>query len=95
VFRSTWDMTRHDALMLSEETNKALARCRGDWAIYLQADEALHEVDIPVIRRAIERAHPTRTEAFSLLYDHFYGSCETYKDDHPVSCMPIAGQLIP
>ncbi len=81
VFRSTWDMTRHDGLMLSEETNKALARCQGDWAIYLQADEALHEVDMPVVRRAIEQAQATRTEAFSLLYYHFYSSCQTYKDD--------------
>lgn len=81
VFRSTWDLTRRDGLTLSEETNKALAKCSGDWAIYLQADEVLHEADRPVVRTALERAHGTRVEALSLLYYHFYGSYQTYKDD--------------
>lgn len=81
VFRSTWDLTKRDGLTLSEETNKALARCQGDWAVYLQADEVLHEADVPRVRAAIERAHGTRTEALSLLYYHFYGSYQTYKDD--------------
>jgi len=81
VFRSTWDMTKRDGLTLSEETNKALARCRGDWAIYLQADEVLHEADVPGVRAALDRAHGTRVEALSLLYYHFYGSYQTYKDD--------------
>jgi len=81
VFRSTWDMNKRDGLTLSEETNKALARCRGDWGLYLQSDEVLHEADLPVMRTALERAHGTRVEALSLLYYHFYGSCQTYKDD--------------
>jgi hypothetical protein len=81
VFRSTWDMAKRDGLTLSEETNKALARCRGEWAIYLQADEVLHEADCSVVRAALDRAHHTRVEAMSLLYYHFYGSYDTYKDD--------------
>ncbi len=81
VFRSAWDLTKRDGLTLSEETNKALTRCRGDWAIYLQADEVLHEGDLPVVRAALARAQDTRVEALSLLYYHFYGSYQTYKDD--------------
>jgi len=81
VFRSTWDMTKRDGLTLSEETNKALARCRGDWAIYLQADEVLHEEELPEVRAALARARHTRVEALSLRYYHFYGSYQTYKDD--------------
>lgn len=81
VFRSTWDMTRRDGLTLSEETNKALARCRGEWAIYLQADEVLHEAELPMLRATLDRYQGTRVEALSLLYYHFYGSYQTYKDD--------------
>jgi hypothetical protein len=93
VFRSTWDLTRRDGLTLSEETNKALARCRGDWAIYLQADEVLHEADLPVVRAALERAQGTRVEALSLRYYHFYGSYQTYKDD-PRHWYPRATRIV-
>ena len=81
AFRSTWDLNKHDGLTLSEETNKALALCRGEWAIYLQADEVLHERDLPALRAALERYREGRTEALSLRYYHFYGSYQTYKDD--------------
>lgn len=81
AFRSTWDLTKSDGLTLSEETNKALARCDGDWAIYLQADEVLHETDAPALRAALQRYRTGRTEALSLRYYHFYGSYGAYKDD--------------
>jgi len=81
AFRSTWDMTKRDGLTLSEETNKAMTRCRGAWGVYLQADEVLHEAELPSLRAVIERYDGTRVEALSLLYYHFYGSYQTYKDD--------------
>lgn len=81
AFRSTWDLTKRDGLTLSEETNKALARCDGEWAVYLQADEVLHEAELPVLRAAMERYRTGRIEALSLRYYHFYGSYQTYKDD--------------
>ncbi len=39
IVESTWDdaMTK-DGLLFSKETNVALARCIGDWAMYVQAD---------------------------------------------------------
>lgn len=81
AFRSTWDAAKRDGLALSEETNKALARCDGAWAVYLQADEVLHEADLPGLRAAMARYRPGRVEALSLRYYHFYGSYQTYKDD--------------
>lgn len=81
AFRSTWDLTKPDALTLSEETNKALSRCDGEWAIYLQADEVLHEADAPVLRAALKRYSSGRTETLSLRYLHFYGSYGAYQDD--------------
>lgn len=55
VFESDWDDTlREGGRILSIQSNRALDRCSGDWAIYLQADEVLHEEDYPQIRRSME-----------------------------------------
>ena len=81
AFRSTWDLTRREGLTLSEETNKALALCDGDWAIYLQADEVLHEEEAPAFRAALAKYRSGGVQALSLRYYHFYGSYQTYKDD--------------
>lgn len=81
AFRSTWDTTTRDGLVLSQETNKALVRCQGDWAVYLQADEVLHEHELPALRAALERYRDSRIETMSLLYHHFYGSYHIVMDD--------------
>ena len=38
------------------QSNLALDQCTGDWAFYVQADEVVHEDDLPLIVRAMERA---------------------------------------
>jgi hypothetical protein len=81
LFRSTWDMgKREGGLVLSEETNKALGRCRGDWALYIQADEAMHEDDLEVLRASMLRHSQGRVEGLNLRYLHFYGSYQTLQD---------------
>ncbi|HEY6084066.1 MAG TPA: hypothetical protein VIU63_01640 [Nitrospira sp.] len=55
IVESVWDETlRKDGLIYSQQTNIALAHCRGDWALYMQADEVMHEEDLPVLRHALE-----------------------------------------
>lgn len=51
--------------------------CTGDWAFYLEADEVLHEEDLPTIHASMER-HLDQTEVEALVFDyyHFYGSPE-------------------
>ena len=80
AFRTTWDLDRRENV-LSDETNKALDRCTGDWAVYLQADEVLHEHDLPLVRASLERYQHTRVEGLSFRYLHFYGSYETVQDN--------------
>ncbi|TLY36235.1 MAG: glycosyltransferase, partial [Nitrospirae bacterium] len=54
MIESVWDETlRKDGLIYSQQTNIALAQCTGDWAFYLQADEVVHEDDLPAIRAAM------------------------------------------
>jgi hypothetical protein len=49
--------------------------------VYLQADEVLHEAELPLLRELLVRYRHSRVEAFSLLYYHFFGSYATYKDE--------------
>jgi hypothetical protein len=81
-FRTVWDMSKHEGgLVLSEQTNLALAQCSGDWAVYLQTDEVLHEEEIDLIRGRL-RAHLNQaTEGLSFSYLHFYGSYSTVQDN--------------
>ena len=56
----------------------ALANCTGDWAFYLEADEVLHEDDLPKIRAAMEKhLNNERVEALAFDYLHFYGNQNT------------------
>src|ERR1019366_9266867 len=46
IFDSYWDTNQTSkGLILSQKTNEALEKCRGDWCFYLQADEVVHECD--------------------------------------------------
>ncbi len=75
ILDSVWDDSmKKDGLLFSYETNKALARCAGDWALYLQADEVLHEADHDVISRSLweHLGNPT-VLGFTFRYHHFYG----------------------
>lgn len=57
----------------------ALANCTGDWAFYLEADEVVHEKDLPGIRSAMEKyLDDERAEALAFDYLHFYGNANTY-----------------
>ncbi len=79
IFENDWQLDNPEkkkgGLILSEQTNLALSQTKGDWCIYLQADEVLHEADYGKIRSAIEQSH-SRSEVEGILFDylHFYGS---------------------
>lgn len=76
IFDSHWDTKKtKGGLILSEKTNEALARCSHDWCFYLQADEVVHEADLPTIHRAIEAADKDpQVQGLLFQYVHFYGS---------------------
>jgi len=81
IFESRWPLDdpekKKSGLILSEQTNLALDRVTGDWAIYLQADEVLHEGDYEALRSAMKRHHADpQVEGLLFDYVHFYGSFE-------------------
>lgn len=69
-----WD-TSDGGRMLAVETQRALDACRGDWAIYIQADEVLHETGVTPLTTAMATAWRDQT-VDGLLVDflHFYGT---------------------
>lgn len=83
-FESLWSIpNQHTPLngaILSEQTNLALDQCKEDWCFYLQADEILHEEDLPKIKSTLERIKHLDSHSEcsieGLLFDyfHFYGS---------------------
>lgn len=78
VIRTVWDEAlRQGGRILSQQSNLALERCTGDWAVYLQADEVLHEDDLALIERACARHARTPVEGLRFSYLHFYGSYQT------------------
>jgi hypothetical protein len=61
-----------------QQKSIALFNCTGDWAFYLEADEVLHENDLPKIRAAMEKhLDDERVEALAFDYLHFYGNRNT------------------
>lgn len=76
IFDSKWDTNKQKGgYILAEKTNEALDLCRGEWCFYLQADEVVHEDDLPRIRATCERYRDdTRVEGLLMKYVHFYGS---------------------
>ncbi len=73
------DTIRKDGLIFSVLTNLALRECTGDWAFYLQADEVIHEDDLPALQ-ALMRDNLERRSilGMSLRYRHFFGDYRTY-----------------
>ena len=64
--------------VFGQQKTIALYNYTGDWAFYLEADEVLHEDDLPRIRAAMERYLPEeRVEALAFDYLHFYGNRNT------------------
>ena len=79
IVETVWDDSmKKDGLLFSHETNKALARCSGDWALYLQADEVLHERDYDVLCKNLrDQVSNPSILGFTFRYLHFYGDYQS------------------
>jgi glycosyltransferase involved in cell wall biosynthesis len=76
IIETEWDTSlKKGGLIYSHQTNLALEQCTGDWCIYLQVDEVLHDDDNELIIREIEKADKIKSnDALLFRYIHFYGS---------------------
>jgi hypothetical protein len=73
VVDAKWDERRRH-LAYSDLTNVALDECTGDWCLYVQADEVLHEDDHATVReRCAELLDDVRVDGLLFDYLHFFG----------------------
>ncbi|MDZ7631964.1 MAG: hypothetical protein U5K74_11640 [Gemmatimonadaceae bacterium] len=84
IVDTVWDLSKTvGGRELATQTNAALTHCRGTWCFYLQADELVHERDLPIIRERCEQlAGEPRVEALLFAYTHFYGSFSVIATGH-------------
>jgi len=76
LVESDWDLgPPGGGRVLAMQTNLALERCRFAWALYLQADEVLHEADHDAVRGALARCHDDQhVDALTFRFLHFEGA---------------------
>lgn len=80
ILTTEWDpLLRVAGRILAQQTNISLYQCKGDWCLYLQADEVLHEEDYEKIYLAMEQnLEDKRVEGLLFGYIHFFGDYRTY-----------------
>lgn len=76
IIDTVWDeQMRQGGKIFAQQANIALNACTGDWLFHIQADEAIHEKDLPTIQRALQRADANpRVEGLLFDFLNFYGS---------------------
>lgn len=82
IVDAVWDDARRQEIY-ADLTNVALDACTGDWCLYIQADEVVHEEDLPTIRaRCEELVDDLRVEGLLFDYLHFFGDYRHVQDGH-------------
>jgi len=76
IIQTVWERENQTGgFQLKSQSDAAMKICRGNWLIYIQADEVFHEEDYPKIRDAIQKA-TLLPEVDGIVFDylHFYGN---------------------
>lgn len=68
----------------AQQTNIALFNCTGKWAFYLQADEVVHEDDLPAVMSGVEKyIDDDRVEGLAFTELSFWGDYKTIVNVYP------------
>ncbi|MEM9799988.1 MAG: hypothetical protein AAGA20_06645 [Planctomycetota bacterium] len=84
IVDTVWDLARFPGgSVYAQQTDVAKSHCSGDWLLYLQGDEVIHEDDYDVLRGSLERWHDApEVEAMLFDYVHFWGDYDHAHDSH-------------
>jgi hypothetical protein len=84
IIDRTWSEQEYiDGKIFANETTFALSQCSGDWCLYLQADEVIHEKDYAtIIHHCKEELHSDAIDGFLFHYYHFFGDYDHYLPFH-------------
>lgn len=75
IVETVWsEKVKPQKSVLAQQTNIGLHLCRGDWVIYLQANEVLHEASLPVLLDLMKK-HEDNPQVEALLLERltFWG----------------------
>lgn len=83
IIRSDWDVAKYkdNGTIYAAQTDIALKACKGDWCLYIQSDEVLHEKSLPIIKDAcMKYRFDEKVDGFVLNYVHMYADYKHYID---------------
>lgn len=85
IVETVWsDKVKPRGCLLAQQTNIGLHLCEGDWVIYLQANEVLHESCLPgLVRMMAEHKDNLRVEALLLERLTFWADYSHYLRAYP------------
>ena len=75
IIDTVWDMNlKKGGKIFAQQTNIGVDAASGNWCFHIQADEVIHENDLPKIKQAIEQNDDNKNvEGFILPFLHFWG----------------------
>jgi hypothetical protein len=84
IIDTVWDLEKYPRGMEhGHQTDIAKEQCSGEWLFYVQADEIVHEDDLPVIRKRCEELlNDSDVEGLLFKYRHFWGDYDHYHYSH-------------
>ena len=84
IIDTVWDLDEFPGgTEYAHQTDMAREKCSGDWLLYLQSDEVIHEDALDEIRQACEKyLADKRVEGFLFRYYHFWGDYDHYHQSH-------------
>ncbi len=84
IIDTLWDIVKYPRGMEhARQTDIAKSHCKGDWLLYLQSDEVIHEKYLPLInKRCQELLDNKDVEGILFKYRHFWGDYDHYQDSH-------------
>ncbi|MDA8158316.1 MAG: glycosyltransferase [Deltaproteobacteria bacterium] len=76
---SDWNVIKKSGSIMSEKTNIAIKEITGDYGLYVQCDEGIHEKDYDKITRVLEdNINNIDIKGFVFDYIHFFGGYFSY-----------------
>lgn len=85
IIHTEWDVNKfQNGTEFAHQTDIAKSYCTGDWLIYLQSDEVIHEKYLPtILKYCTYYLHHLNIEGFLFRYKHFFGDYNHHIVSHP------------
>lgn len=84
IIHTVWDLGKYpQGKEYAHQTDIAKEACTGDWLIYIQSDEVIHEKYLPVIEENCKKyLENKKVDGFLFKYKHFWGDYDHYILSH-------------